>query len=372
MAEVTPRLIWNNLLALSNTVLSCSTAESGLPVRNLRDPRRSLVWRTPVGWTIIDLFNDEIPMTELVLGSFTVTIPAGYYATGAALAAAIETAINSVTGIANVYTVSYAASKFTISAATGYEAWGFEWDTYAGSALAGEDLGFVVSADDAGAGSYTADYAAYQSRHYVVADLGSAMALTSSHVVGHLDLGTGAVWTLQGHTADSWATPDVDQAISMDDDAGAVFVSSASKRYWRLLINEVRNAAGYTQVGLWQIGTYLEVPRGVRAGYTRGTDDLTSVLRSAGGAFYQAKRATAETLALDFPRLPRTTRAALLQMQEYLGVGRPMFVSLDPQNYPLEVLYMVLAGSLAFVHHVGDGDPPERWDCSMALVEALQ
>lgn len=101
--------------------------------------------------------NDKLDFTEGSSGAAVATIPAGSYATGSALATAIETAMNAAASD-NTYTVTYAAGTFTIARNVGVDTIDLDWNTGPNAATTiGEDIGFDTSADDTGATSYPGD-----------------------------------------------------------------------------------------------------------------------------------------------------------------------------------------------------------------------
>jgi hypothetical protein len=273
----------------------------------------------------------------------------------------------------NAYTVTYSTStkKFTIAGTSTFE---LRWQSGTNAAVsAGKDLGYIVSSNDTGANSYLADNVAYHSREWLKIDCAVAqsaqfLAGLSSNVV----VGVGAM-TMQANDTDAWTSPAQSQALTVNARLGAYFLSSAwTRRWWRLLIEDVANPEGYTQLAVVWAGPYLEPSRGLLPGYTDAVDDLSAVVTSTTGAVYQDKRGVRRAQRVNFSRLRTTEKQAFEQMQDYLGVGRPFFLSIDPQNLPADsTRYVFLTRPIDMQHQLGDGNPPERWDIGIEVLEAV-
>ena len=377
----TPRLLWNNLVKASASVLAASGAQLTFPVSNVLNATRSRTWRTPVGWVIVTGFNDSLDFTEGTTGDATATITAGTYATGADLAAAIQTAMNAA-ATDNTYSVSYDGStkKFTIARATGSDTFGLEWSTGA-SANAGKqgscalDLGFDDSADDTGATTYTSDTATYQSRHYLLVDFGAATAFQAWGLVGH-NLGSNAEVRRQANATDAWTAPSVNSTTwdsnPYDPVALAFESSEQTYRYVRLVVDDTQNTDGYVELGVPFVGPYLQPDRGLRQGHVDRLLNASDLVSAYDGALFQERRQEAFSVRGDYHRVSRTTRDALKAMEASLGVGGHLIFAMDPQSYPgSESYYGVLTAPLAYTQRVGDGSPPDRYDVGISFRESL-
>lgn len=92
-----------------------------------------------------------------------------------------------------------------------------------------------------------------------VIDLGSAQEIKALVLYDH-NLTSGAVIHIQGHTADSWGTPDFDDTVTYNADKIVHYLTSATtKRYWRLKIEDADNTDDYIQIGELFLGSYLEL-----------------------------------------------------------------------------------------------------------------
>ena len=87
-----PRFLYPNYVRAASTAVSVSSELSSHPRHWLQDPLRSKPWRSKTGWTIVAGFNDEI--TFRTDDGFRIGhIVPGTYATGAAMATAVATAM---------------------------------------------------------------------------------------------------------------------------------------------------------------------------------------------------------------------------------------------------------------------------------------
>lgn len=98
----------------------------------------------------------------------------------------------------------------------------------------------------------------------LVFDFGSAVTIDAIGL-GNVNLRSSATVKIQGHTADSWGAPDVDETIDASDLDGNRrclyhdLSSSATKRYWRVVINDDGNPDGFVEVGEIFLGESVEL-----------------------------------------------------------------------------------------------------------------
>ncbi len=129
MSDVTVRLAWNNVAALTGANLYASSQQSSFPVGAAKTSSQSSGWRSQIGWTVVAGFNDKLDFDEGGANRIA-TLTAGNYATGALFAAQVTTAMNAA-AVDNTYLVTYSTTthKFTIARATGATAVSLEWAT---------------------------------------------------------------------------------------------------------------------------------------------------------------------------------------------------------------------------------------------------
>lgn len=339
-----PRLVVVNRIMAAVAVLSASSEQASAPKVWIKDQLRSKGLRFKLGWNIRAGENDKLDFTEGTTGDATATLTAGNYATGADLATEIQTQMNTA-ATDNTYAVSYSSSthKFTIARATGTASFGLEWATGANAATSvGLDIGFDTSADDAGLLSYEGDNAAYKSREWLKADLGSALSVAVGIVINH-NLGAAGTIRLQGNATDVWTSPTVDQLLAGDAEIRIAYITEQSLRYWRLLIDDVAsNTAGYSEIGIWSSGPYTQPSVSYSIDFTLGWQQLSEVNVAISGAHFQDERAQRPVWSLVWGEIPDADRAALRTALKAVPRGKCFFFSFDAEADPQETEYVYL------------------------------
>lgn len=331
MAIRTPRFApaLYNLAIASSTAITASSYQTALPPAFLRDALPTKRWRSATGWNIVAGFNDRIDFNRS--GVKVATITPGNYVSGAALAAAIVTALEAADA-PPVWACSYnvGTRKFTISSDLAFT---LLFGTGANlTRSVAPDLGFAV-ADTGSSTTFTGGSATFHSREWLLFDLGSAQAFTVGIAFGH-NLGTGGTITLKAKAAaDVWVAPSFTQVLTSDDLAGkrSAFFASQSFRYVLLQFDDTGNSNGYTELGIAHAGTYWEPGRGYQPGANRQAVPLSVVVRGDQGALQIARRPSPKVLALIFSGLSRTDRDTYQAIEDD---HRHLFLFKDPQNLP--------------------------------------
>ena len=366
------RLLWQNYAIIGGSVITASSSQISFPVRRLRDPIRSNKWRSAAGWTVVAGFNDELDFTEGVTGDATATITAGTYATGDDMATAVQTAVNAA-ATDNTYTVTYSAStfKFTIARATGSETFGLEFFTGGSVQSCGLDLGFSVTSDHTGFTTYTGDLAAYQSRHYITFDLGAIFDVAAFLVLDH-NAALGGTFTVQAAAAEGDLLTAPDYAAETDsldnlDSIRALLPSPAQTfRYWALVIDDVQNDDGFSEVGIIYAGEWLELDLPAR-GLSKSPLDYSDVTYADQGAAWQDRRQRTRRFEYKFQILAESKIDEVDSAATSILTGGHLFFQRDPEADSGQVQYMVLAAMPNIQQNAG----ADRWEVSLTLQEAL-
>lgn len=331
MAEATPRIapqIYNLAIAAAS-VITGSSQETSFPLAWLRDPMPSKRWRTKLGWNIVAGFNDKIDFNRA--GVKVATIAAGTYATGALLAVAIVTALEAADA-PPVWACSYDSTtkKFTISSDLAFTLlFGTGTNIATG---AGKDLGYAV-ADTGSATSQLAGSVSYHSREYVLFDLGSAQAVTLGIAHAH-NMASGGTVTLYGKSSsNAWTSPGTTQVLVGDDliNKRILFFGSQSFRYWALVIDDVQNTAGYSDLGVPFVGTYWQPGRGFDYGEGQQAAALSSIHTAIQGALFVVKRNAPKLHGVHFTALSRSDRITYQSIEDAKG---HVFLAKDPTGAP--------------------------------------
>lgn len=272
--------------------------------------------------------------------------------------------------------VTYDATtqKFTINLVSGSPQ--ILWSTGKhASATIGKALGFVVSADDTGAQTYTGDSAVVRAMEFLAFDLGSAQQVEVAALYAH-NLGSGGTVTLHGSSGrDVVSNPAFTQVLGGDDLARirVAFLSAPQTyRYWAFVIDAggAALAEPSLRVGYAFAGSYEQLARSYRRGMTQRPVMLGKVLTTVeGGMFRSAHRMPLE-LSVEWGMLPRSDFDAFLSVLRATQDDH-VFLALDPLNFPgTRTYYGVIAGVAPVPEMVGDGDPPDRYTIRVEFAEA--
>jgi len=374
MANVTPRLPYDNKAIVSTTVITASSQQTNFPASRLRDPSRQKRWWSKAGWNVYVGFNDKLDFSEAgVARVATIATVNTNYATGADWAAAVQAAMNAAPGHTNTYTVTYdtGTKKITVARTSGTDALALLLLTGANVAQScGRDLGFDTSANKTGSTSYTSDVVVYHSREFLLFDQGSALATTFAALLDH-NMGTTGTVTLQGSTTNSWAAPTFTQVLAGDAIVRCAYFASQSQQWRRIIVDDISNVAGVTYAGVAFLGTYFEPGRSHAQGYQITRKDYSAIAYADHGALFRDKRQRARGWTLSFPRLSSADKDALEALADAVGVGGTFFMALDPQNVPADTRYICLMAEITHQQSPGDGATFDRFTPSIQVLEAL-
>lgn len=170
-----PQIWRGNLVLLAGATIVPSSEEPGFTRDALLRPGVTDVLRFKLGWDVKTGENDRIDFNRG--GVKVATITAGNYATAAAYAAAIVTALE-LADSTPAWAVTRASDTGLWTIATSLETFTLLFSTGANKARsAALDLGFDESDSAAAATSQVSARAAWQSRKWVNLDAGAALAL---------------------------------------------------------------------------------------------------------------------------------------------------------------------------------------------------
>jgi hypothetical protein len=301
---------------------------------NTLTPHRSNAWITE-GHYEITASNQNIYIND---GSDkTVAIPIGDYDTGADLATAITTALNtSSSGWTVTYntTVGYGFNFIRSSPAI----LRFSQQTNA----LWDDIGFTGVIDSASTTVWDADEMRNHTSEWFIVDAGASVPVKMFCMVSDVDLpfdiATTATVNLYGNNADVWTSPaltvtgDVTERgifWNIDEDTFSTY------RFWkfewvdRTNTNGPNFAIGVIYVGDIDTFTTTNVARG----FVRNIVDPSLPQVSESGTTYYDIRTPYETFNnLNIQNVTETERDVIKYMFDLFGVHTPFFVSLDPFN----------------------------------------
>jgi hypothetical protein len=277
----------------------------------------------------------------------------------------------------NTYAVTYNSSnKFNVSASSGS---GFtlqittsgNYITQDFQASAGYDLGFT--ADKSSATTQTGDQAVYQSRHWVRADLttsNSTTSWTSAAIIGH-NLTTGATVTLKDNTLDLWTTGGSSRNLtttSIRSDIRFDYMSTgAANRFWRIEINDVTSTAGYSEFGVWHLGSYFQPARGYESTLDPGYEDLTERNYGSFGAVHVDEKSQRDTWQLSWSNLSTSDYDSFVSIRRTTPIGRCFLFAFDASSDATNLRYVELATPI----HTPHTRSRNQYRAEMTLREAL-
>lgn len=331
----TVRIPYNNLVQASATVLVPSSEETSLPRSALTRQGLGDKWRSKTGWTIVTGDNDTIDFNRG--GVKQATIAAGTYATGSALAAAIVTALEAADATP-VWACDYnvaATDKFRISSDLAFVLL-FGSGATVDTKSVHFDIGFA-QADTASATSHTAGSVSYQSQHALHVDLGSAQAGTVIIARGH-NFSAAASIEPSASTATTVGAgfrSSLDLSTTMSGtDPRIKFISSLTKRYWRLVIRDVQNTAGYVELAIWFVGTYSQPSTPESVIWSKEYEQLSETYIAIGGANTQARRSRRAVYQLQW-RTNATADVTIFEdLDSAMPAGHNFFISFDAEDNP--------------------------------------
>lgn len=367
MANPVARFMITNLTKATASTLSASSSATSNPPANLTDQLRSKTWRSATGWTIVTGWNDRIDFNRG--GVLVATIAAGTYATGAALSAAIVTALEAADSTpewacayaANTFTISTAAHNFTLLFLTGTNA-------AAGRSIH-LDLGYTSTDKSPAALSWAAEAASYQSRHYVAVDLGSAQSFTVGVVLNH-NAGASGTFTMKGSAtsvAVALTAPSVTKVLTGDSDSRELFFASESYRYIALEIVNTTDTDGYSEVGVWFLGVYTQLAADSYAmAEGEDLDEYSNISLSDTGSHFLDEKPQARRWNLEWTTITEADRLLLKAVAAAAPKGKCFLFAKDAAVTPTAMYYVYRPG----------GQPQTRvpviyWTLPTVLQEAL-
>lgn len=371
MGTVCGRILFENNTLLDDTQVSVSSEQLQFPKTFLSDPIRSKRWRSKLGWNITSDLNDKLDFTEGISGAAVATIPPGNYLNGIDMAVAITGAMNTA-ATDNTYIVSYngLTQIFTFTRTGGIATIDLDWSSGPNAAFSvGIDIGFDTSADDTGSSVYSGDFLANHSREWIKYDMGSA--LTARALIafdGNFESGT--VITIQANATDAWGSPSFSTVLAMDSAnqffKGIAFIAATTFQFWRIIIDDVQNTDGFSEMGVPYIGEYFEPANGYSAAFTENRAELSSIETSDQGTSYQHVRATRRQYPLGWLGETEADKDTFIEFAEFAQVGRPFFMAFEPGIDDQNTLYVMLTRGMQRVFQA-----PDHWRIATDMSEVL-
>lgn len=110
------------------------------------------------------------------------------------------------------------------------------------------------------------------------------------------------------------------------------FAENFTYQYWRLLIRDYTNPAGYSQCGPFFLGKWYELNRPPVISYSRGKVDPSELYYSDSMSVYALERPRLDTWTYTWRGLSDVSANVVLNLMEECGVHKPWVFCLDGAN----------------------------------------
>lgn len=316
----------------STTTIQASSQNVLFPASNIRSPIRAKEWRSS-GYFKITSSNNTFELNEgsgFVAGSIT----EGTY-TAQSLAQEIKTQLES-TG-SNSYDVTYSKTEglWTITSD----------DTFDIVGSFPPVIGFTQDLSGSET-EYTGASIAIHTEEHIIFDLKTTEPIDTIALLwssGDYRLSDAAVITLEAHSVNNWDSPSFSQTLTFDNrnEIAQAHFASESYRYWRLKIVDPENVHLYVSLGVVVLGKADEVITWTSNGFTCGFRDLTKIQETDFGQSYADLAPKLKSMSMNFDVLSNEEQEALISLFQKVGVGKQIFVSLDPNESRLLSDYFI-------------------------------
>lgn len=374
MAIPVVRWLTTNLTNASTATKSASSSATSNPVSYLGDALRSKKWRSATGWTIVSGWNDRIDFNRG--GVKAATITAGTYATGAALSAAIVTALTAAdatptwacaySGSTFKFTISTSAHAFTLLITSGT-------NVAAGRTIF-PDTGYTGADLASTANACVGIAATYQSRAYIAVDQASAVAFTASALLNHNGGASAGTATLQWSAtsvAVALSAPTGTLALTGDTDIRIGFVGSTSMRYVVVVLNFTSVTDGYTEAGWWFLGTYTQLTANLSDEFQETFEEASAVTLSDSMTPFLDEKPRRRTWTLGYRQLNDTDRALMKAITLACPMGKCFILCFDATITPTNTVYVYFSAGLAQTYVPASDTSTFLWATPLQLAEAL-
>lgn len=166
-------------------------------------------------------------------------------------------------------------------------------------------------------------------------DFGADVTLNAIGL-GNVNFQSTATVKIQGHTADSWGAPDIDQTIDASDLDGyrrCLYYdldSSASKRYWRLVISDDGNPDGFIEIGEIFLGEAVELTDSYDKNIRQRLMQNHTQMETEYSQLYTYTKDQIWAFDLSWTNCQQSTVDQLLALTRYVeGSAKPFFWVLD-------------------------------------------
>lgn len=196
-------------------------------------------------------------------------------------------------------------------------------------------------------------------------DLGSAQEVKAL-IIGDHNISSAATVTLLGVDDPAYST-----ALSWSSSIMVHYLSTAqTKRYWQLQITDAANSDGYIEIGELFLGSYMELSRNIKEGYSEDTELLMETNETPYGIRRDRYYNTRKTVSIDFVAMSTSDVASMKSLVQTVtsrtdGTYKPFWFNLDSDSP--EDSYLVKLDDLPVQHKTAG-----YYDISLDLQEIVK
>jgi hypothetical protein len=359
------RIIYKNYWRTAG-ITNRSSEHPQFPAENTQIDTPTEVWRTRYGTGsgnglfVIPATATKIDFVE-TSPELTATLTAGSY-NGTSLAAELQTKMRAVGAILYVVTYVESSGLFNIYGPTNFN---ILWNTGTHvSNSVGPYFGFSLAANDTGTNSYSSDYRRIHCPSELIElDLGAAVACDSLALMNH-NISSAATLTIVGADDSAFTTNAVTVTLSKNANNLYGFMTSMTKRYFRIEIADPTNTNSYIQIGTIVLGKYWEPGSNFQAGYEDGTGDESTVQASDSLVEFGQDKPTYGLKTLPFTALGDADKAEALLFAAWTKTVFGFALCVD-YNYPNANSYFLRNVELTLPANRAFG----YWDWSISAKE---
>ncbi len=191
--------------------------------------------------------------------------------------------------------------------------------------------------------------------HNIVNDFLTAQTCDTCFL-GNVNLTSAATVSIQANATDAWGAPSfstnfVVSGLGLVPAHRNLYITFASQsfRFWRLLINNTTNPAGFYEVGEWWLGNRVSMTTGqdMEADFKKGYVRNNVKLRTEWGQKYLYGRANYKTFSVDFRNVNSSTRDQLILLENTVAADQYPFVFVvDATTSPIESFFVRMSGDM--------------------------
>lgn len=315
----------SNLLEDATNTVSSETV--GFELTNALNYRRAKTWK-PTGRFLIDSTNNKVYFNQA--GDLIATVANANYATGSALATAVQTAMNAV---GSGWTVTYSSNRFTLSRSNSRtvqfsNTTNAIWNT----------LGYTWSTD-----ILSNSFPANEKRcHYpyeeIQVDFGAITPIGFFAIIGKIgeefQISDTATISLLGNNINSFASPQYSQTATVTNDGAFLFLdqdNTTSFRYWRIRIQDFYNPLGNFEISNIYLGQTEELDVNIQNEFEFSLNDATEKSESESQVtYFDEKFKQWRFSGLSYALLDKTNMKKLMDIFQEKGISRQFYLCIDP------------------------------------------